>query len=259
MIFQLFNKTGTLFLTKISSLGKIGALFCESFFVLFVPPFRFKLFIKQLEFIGNRSLSIVVFTAIFTGMVLALQMYEALRKFQSESLVGGIVALSLTKELAPVLTSLMVNSRAGSAIAAEIGSMRVTEQIDALEAMAINSVQYLITPRIFAGFIMLPVLTIIADVIGIIGGYLIAVLLLGLDAGLYVNKIVDLVSISDILGGLFKASIFGVLLTFIGSYFGYTTSGGAQGVGNATTKAVVSSAVMILAADYIITSFLIRV
>ena len=135
--------------------------------------------------------------------------------------------------------------------------MRVTEQIDALEAMAINSVQYLIAPRILAGFIMLPILTIIADVIGVIGGYLIAVQLLGLDKGLYINKIIDLVSISDILGGLFKASIFGVLLTFIGSYFGYTTSGGAQGVGNATTKAVVASAVMILATDYVITSFLI--
>ena len=176
-----------------------------------------------------------------------------------ESLVGGIVALSLTKELAPVLTSLMVNSRAGSAVAAEIGSMRVTEQIDALEAMAINSVQYLITPRVLAGFIMLPILTIIADVIGVIGGYLIAVQLLGLDAGLYINKIIDLVDIADILGGLFKASIFGGLLTFIGCYFGYTTSGGAQGVGNATTKAVVASAVMILATDYIITSFLISV
>ena len=259
MIFQLFNKIGAFFLVKIAALGKIGALLCESIFGLFVPPFRFKIFIKQLEFIGNRSLSIVLFTAIFTGMVLALQMYEALRKFQSESLVGGIVALSLTKELAPVLTALMVTSRAGSAIAAEIGSMRVTEQIDALESMAVNSVQYLITPRIVAGFIMLPILTIIADIVGVIGGYLIAVLLLNLDAGLYINKIIDLVSISDILGGLFKASVFGGLLTFIGCYFGYTASGGAQGVGNATTKAVVSSAVTILATDYIITSFLLQI
>ncbi len=259
MIFQIFNKTGAFFLLKISTLGKIGVLLCESILALFVPPFRFKIFIKQLEFIGNRSLSIVLFTAMFTGMVLSLQMYEALRKFQSESLVGGIVALSLTKELAPVLTALMVTSRAGSAIAAEIGSMRVTEQIDALEAMAVNSVQYLITPRIFAGFIMLPILTIIADVVGVIGGYLIAVLLLNLDAGLYFSKIIDLVDIADILGGLLKASVFGILLTFIGSYFGYTASGGAQGVGNATTKAVVSSAVAILATDYIITSFLIRI
>ena len=259
MIFQIFNKTGVFFLIKIAALGKIGALFCESLLLLFVPPFRFKLFVKQLEFIGNRSLSIVLFTAIFTGMVLALQMYEALKKFQSESLVGGIVALSLTKELAPVLTSLMVNSRAGSAIAAEIGSMRVTEQIDALESMAVNSVQYLITPRIVAGFIMLPILTIIADIVGVIGGYVIAVLLLGLDAGLYINKIIALVDIADILGGLLKAAVFGVVLTFIGCYFGYTTSGGAQGVGNATTKAVVTSAVMILATDYVITSFLLQI
>ena len=206
----------------------------------------------------GQSVTLVGFGS-FTGMVLALQMYEALKKFQSESLVGGIVALSLTKELAPVLTSLMVNSRAGSAIAAEIGSMRVTEQIDALESMAVNSVQYLITPRIVAGFIMLPILTIIADIVGVIGGYVIAVLLLGLDAGLYINKIIALVDIADILGGLLKAAVFGVVLTFIGCYFGYTTSGGAQGVGNATTKAVVTSAVMILATDYVITSFLLQI
>ena len=254
-----FEKIGNFFISNIKVLGKASFLFFKTIQVLFIPPYRIRHFIKQLEFIGNRSLAIVLFTALFTGMVLALQMYEALKKFQSESLVGGIVALALSKELAPVLTSLMVNSRAGSAIAAELGSMRVSEQIDALEAMAVNSVQYLIAPRVFAGFIMLPLLTIIADIVGVIGGYLIAVPLLGLDAGLYINKIVDLVSFFDILGGLLKAAVFGILLTFIGCYFGYNTKGGAQGVGNATTKAVVSSAVAILAADYVITSFLIRI
>ena len=256
VIFIILEKIGNFFFLQAANLGKIGYLFYETLYVIFCPPFRFKVFIKQLEFIGNRSIAIVLFTALFTGMVLALQMYEALRKFQSESLVGGIVALSLAKELAPVLTSLMVNSRAGSAIAAEIGSMRVTEQIDALDAMAVNPVQYLIAPRVVAGFIMLPILTIIADLVGVIGGYLIAVLLLGLDSGLYINKIIDLVSVFDIMGGLVKAAVFGVILTFIGSYFGYNTVGGAQGVGNATTKAVVTSAVLILATDYIITSFL---
>ena len=259
MIFQFFFQIGNLFLFKVETLGKICSLFGKTIVSLCCPPYRWKNLFQQLEFIGNRSLSIVLFTAIFTGMVLALQMYEALKKFQSESLVGGIVALSLTKELAPVLTALMVNSRAGSAIAAEIGSMKVTEQIDALESMAINSVQYLIAPRVLAGIIMLPVLTIIADIVGVIGGYLIAVLLLGLDQGLYVGKIVSLVSTFDILGGLLKSAIFGGLLTFIGSYFGYTASGGAKGVGNATTKAVVISAVTILASDYVITSFLVRI
>lgn len=258
-IINFLEAIGVFFLTKAFNLGKMVYLFIETFYVAFIPPFRFRIFITQLEFIGNKSLSIVLFTAIFTGMVIALQMYEALRKFQSESLVGGIVALSLTKELAPVLTSLMVNSRAGSAIAAEIGSMRVTEQIDALEAMAVNPVQYLITPRVLAGFIMLPILTIIADIVGIIGGYLIAVLLLGLDSGLYINKITDLVSANDILGGLIKSAVFGIILTFIGSYFGYIAKGGAQGVGEATTKAVVTSAVLILASDYVITSFLLTI
>jgi phospholipid/cholesterol/gamma-HCH transport system permease protein len=259
MFFNIFFKTGSFFSNFLENLGKICSLFGRAMFVLCIPPYRWKNFIQHLEFIGNKSLSIVLFTALFTGMVLALQMYEALKKFQSESLVGGIVALALSKELAPVLTALMVNSRAGSAIAAEIGSMRVTEQIDAIEAMAVNSVQYLISPRIFAGIIMLPILTIIADIVGVLGGYLIAVPLLGLDHGLYINKIIDLVSTFDILGGLLKSAVFGAIVTFIGSYFGYTASGGAKGVGIATTRAVVTSAVMVLAFDYVITSFLVRI
>lgn len=247
------------FFNYLENIGKIFSLLGKTVLLMFFPPYRWKIFIQHLEFIGNRSLSIVLFTALFTGMVLALQMYEALKKFQSESLVGGIVALSLSKELAPVLTALMINSRAGSAIAAEIGSMRVTEQIDAMEAMAVNSIQYLIVPRVFAGIVMFPILTIIADIVGVLGGYLVAVSLLGLDAGLYTSKIVDLVTTSDILGGILKATVFGVVVTFVGSYFGYTAVGGAKGVGNATTKAVVVSAVSILALDYIITSFLVNI
>ena len=259
MFFQIFSNLYNFFFYRLENLGKIFILFGKTIVLIFLPPYRWKNFILHLEFIGNRSLSIVLFTALFTGMVLALQMYEALRRFQSESLVGGIVALSLSKELAPVLTALMVNSRAGSAIAAEIGSMRVTEQIDAIDAMAVNSVQYLIAPRVFAGIIMLPVLTIIADIIGVLGGYLVAVSLLGLDAGLYISKIVDLVTTADILGGLLKAAVFGAVITFVGSYYGYTTTGGAKGVGHSTTKAVVVSAVSILAFDYIITSFLVNI
>ena len=259
MILNILAQIGSTVILRVSEFGKIFIIFLRTLFVLFLPPYRWKNFIYQLEFIGNRSLSIVLFTALFTGMVLALQMYEALKKFQSETLVGGIVALSLSKELAPVLTALMVNARAGSAIAAEIGSMRVTEQIDAIEAMAVDSIQYLIAPRVFAGIVMLPILTIIADIVGVFGGYLIAVLLLNLDAGLYISNIVSLVSIFDIMGGLLKSAIFGGVVTFIGSYFGYNTSGGAKGVGISTTKAVVTSAVSILAFDYIITSFLLNI
>ena len=240
-------------------LGKAGLLFFEAVQNIFTRPFRFKNYIEQLEFIGNKSLNVVLLTGCFTGMVLALQMYETLKQFSSESIVGGVVALAMTKELGPVLTALMVNSRAGSSIAAQLGTMKVTEQIDALRSMAVNPVQYLISPRILAGFVMLPFLTIISNLVGVVGGYIIAVLLLGLDHGLYIAKVTDLVQLSDILGGLLKASAFGIILTFIGCYYGYYTSGGAKGVGIATTSAVVTSAVLILATDYIITSFLLHV
>jgi phospholipid/cholesterol/gamma-HCH transport system permease protein len=244
-------------ITRVQQMGRAGLLFSEAVVQMFRKPFRWKLFFKQMEFIGNKSMSVVILTGMFTGMVLALQMFEAMKQFSAESVVGGVVALAITKELGPVLTALMVNSRAGSAIAAEIGTMRVTEQIDALDSMAVNPVQYLISPRIFAGIIMLPFLTMIADFIGVIGGYLIAVMLLGLDHGLYVAKVVDFVELFDLLGGLFKSSVFGLILTFVGCYKGYYTKGGAEGVGNATTQAVVVAAVMILAADYLITSFIV--
>lgn len=244
-------------LTTLNQVGRAGLLLAEAIAQIFQKPFRWKLFFKQMEFIGNKSLSVVMLTGLFTGMVLALQMYEAMRQFSAESVVGGVVALSITKELGPVLTALMVNSRAGSAIAAELGTMRVTEQIDALDSMAVNPVQYLISPRIFSGVIMLPFLTMIADFIGVIGGYLIAVLLLGLDHGLYVAKVIDFVELPDLLGGLLKSAVFGLILTFVGCYKGFYTHGGAEGVGNATTQAVVVAAVLILAADYLITSFIV--
>jgi len=165
------------------------------------------------------------------------------------------VAVAMTRELGPVLSALMVNARAGSAIAAEIGTMRVTEQIDALFALAVNPVQYLISPRVIAGLLMVPILTAIADMTGIVGGYLVGVILLGVDPGIFMAKIVDFVTLSDILQGSFKAAVFGVILTQVAAYKGYTTYGGAEGVGRATTEAVVVSAVLILFADYLITVF----
>ena len=218
-------------------------------------PFRIGLFFKQMEFIGNKSLGVVILTGMFTGMVLSFQTYRSLREFSSETIVGGLVAVSMTRELGPVLSSLMVNARAGSAIAAEIGTMRVTEQIDALFALAVNPVQYLVTPRVLAGLIMVPMLTAVADITGVFGGYLVGVILLGVDPGIFMAKVVDFVTLSDIMQGTVKAAAFGTLLTLVAAYKGYTTSGGAEGVGRATTEAVVVSAVLILFADYLITVF----
>jgi phospholipid/cholesterol/gamma-HCH transport system permease protein len=189
-------------------------------------------------------------------MVLALQTYYAFRLFSAESLVGATVALSMTRELGPVITALMVTGRAGSAIAAEIGTMRVTEQVDALTVMAINPVQYLAVPRIIAGLVMLPLLTVLSDFVGMVGGYLVGVKLLGINAAIFMNKVYELVALEDIYNGLIKAAVFGVILTLVGCYKGFTTTGGAEGVGRATTQSVVLSSVLILASDYVLTALM---
>lgn len=218
------------------------------------PPFRLRLLLRQMEFVGASSLFVVGLTSLFTGMVLALQTYHAFRLFSAESLVGAVVALSLCRELGPVITALMVTGRAGSAMAAEIGSMRVTEQVDALTVMAVSPVQYLVAPRMLAGLLMLPLLTALADLIGVAGGYLVGVKMLGINAGLFMNKIYELVELGDIMNGLAKSAVFGLLLALIGCHQGYRASGGAEGVGRATTDAVVWASVMILAADYVMTA-----
>jgi len=222
----------------------------------FVPPFRGRNVIKQMEFVGVKSLFIVVLTGIFSGMVLALQSYHGFRKFGGESLMGGIVALSLAREMGPVMTGLMVNARAGSAIAAELGSMRVTEQIDALQIMAINPIHYLVVPRIWAGILMLPLLTAINILVGVIGGYFVGVILLGINSGVYMNKMIEMLELADLVQGLVKSIVFGLILTLVGCYKGYHTSGGAEGVGRATTEAVVISSVCILIGTYVLTSLL---
>ncbi|MBF0289173.1 MAG: ABC transporter permease [SAR324 cluster bacterium] len=252
---QWIENLGKHILEGIHGAGNAGLLFVEACVFVCVPPFRFKLFFKQMEFIGNKSLWITLLTGIFTGLVMTLQSYFALRQFSSETIVGGMVAVSMIRELGPVLTALMVNARAGSAIAAEIGTMRVTEQIDALQSLAVSPVQYLITPRILAGVVMLPVLTSIANMMGVVGSYLLAVGLLDVDSGIFMAKIRDFVVVRDIIGSMLKAAMFGVVLTFIGCYKGYNASNGAEGVGKATTEAVSFSAVFILLSDYIFTSF----
>lgn len=239
-----------------SEFGRTWLMLMETAYWTFRRPFKFDYLFKQMEFIGVKSLGIVIITGGFTGMVLALQTYYGFRRFSSEGLVGATVALSMTRELGPVLTALMVTGRAGSAMAAELGSMRVSEQIDALTVMALSPVKYLVVPRVLASLFMLPVLTVIADFTGILGGYFVGVKLLGINEGVFVARMIKYVSLDDIYNGLAKAAVFGVILSVISCYKGFYTKGGAEGVGRATTEAVVVSSVTILISDYVLTSLM---
>ena len=220
------------------------------------PPYRIQNILKQIHFIGIRSLFVIILTAIFAGMVLALQGYYTLTRFGAEGLLGPAVALSIIRELGPVLSGLMVTGRAGSALAAELGIMRIREQVDALEVMGIAPLQFLVAPRILAGLIALPILTVIFDVVGIWGGYLVAVQLLEMGSGVYFSGIESAVVMQDITTGLIKAVSFGLIITWVCTFKGYYTKRGAEGVSQATTSAVVLSSVLILICDYFITSIL---
>jgi len=221
---------------------------------IFHRPFRPLELVSQLEFIGARSVGVVVLSAIFTGLVLALQGYNVLVRFGSQNLVGSLVTLSLTRELAPVLAALMVTARAGSAMAAVIGNMAVSEQLDALKSLAINPVQYLAVPRLLATVIALPILTAGFSVAGIGAAYLFSVTVLGLDGLAFMSNVRSSVEWSDVSIGLWKAVIFGVLIAWIGTFRGFQTRGGARGVGRATSRTVVQSAVLILCGDYVMTA-----
>jgi len=203
--------------------------------------------------IGYYSLPVVGLTAIFTGMVLALQSYTGFARFSAESAIPNVVIVSITRELGPVLAGLMVAGRVGAAIAAEIGTMRVTEQIDALDTLATNPFKYLIAPRLIAGLTMLPLLVLVADVIGVFGGYVVSIYKLGFNPATYMKNTLDFMEAQDVISGLVKASVFGFLITLMGCYHGYRSRGGAQGVGAATTNAVVSASILILCSNYFIT------
>lgn len=237
-------------------LGKILLLIFNTINQLILPPFEMKNTFKQIIEIGIKSLPVVLITAVFTGMVLALQSYTGFKRFNAEVMVGTVVALSMTRELGPVLTGLIVAGRAGAAMAAELGTMRVTEQIDALETLATNPVKYLIVPRFIAGVIMLPALTVVADLIGIIGGYFVTVVVLGANASVYWRRTWDYLESADIYNGLVKACFFGGAIAIISCYKGFYTQGGAEGVGKATTGAVVLSSMTILISDYFLTVWL---
>ncbi len=243
-------------LRNVEEMGKILLFFLSVLRWMFRPPMKLRLIFKQMEFVGVKSIFIVILTGTFTGMVMALQGYHGFRMFSAESLVGSTVALGMTRELGPVLTSLMVTARAGSAMAAELGTMRVTEQIDALYVMASNPVKHLIVPRVIAGVIMVPLLTIVSDFVGIIGGYFVGVIILDINAGAFVKNITRYVELDDIYNGLIKAAVFGLILSLVGCYKGFNTTGGAEGVGRATTEAVVLASITILVSDYFLTAIM---
>ena len=253
---ELLEYIGALIKTFVTATGRMGIIFFQAVKWLFVPPFKFRNLFHQMEFVGVRSIFVVVLTGVFTGGVLALQSYNALKRFGAESLVGAMVALSMARELGPVLTGLMVTGRAGSAIATELGTMRVTEQIDALTTMAVNPIKYLVTPRILAGVLMLPLLTIITDFVGITGGYFVGVKLLNINSGVFIGRVVDFVGINDIFFGIIKSVFFGLILTLVACYQGFYTVGGAAGVGRAATVSVVLASVLILITDYMLTSIM---
>jgi len=247
---------GRLVLRYVREMGRMLIFLVSSFGWLVRPPFRFIQFVKQVHFIGYKSTFVVVLTAGFTGMVLALQGYYTLRKFGSEGLLGSAVALSMIRELGPVLAALMVTARAGSAMTAEIGIMRITEQIDALDTMAINPLQYLIAPKVVGGLIGVPLLVALFDVVGIYGGYLVGVDLLGVNAGSYWTSIESAVEWKDVYGGILKSISFGLIISWVCCYKGFYTRMSAEGLGTATTEAVVLSSVVILVWDYFLTSIL---
>jgi len=250
------DRFGRAVLENIEEMGKILLLFLSAMMWMVRPPLKVRLIFKQMEFVGVKSIFVVVLTGTFTGMVMALQGYYGFRMFNAESLVGSTVALGMTRELGPVLTALMVTARAGSAMAAELGTMRVTEQIDALSVMATNPVKHLVVPRIIAGVIMLPALTIVSDFMGILGGYFVGVPILKINSGAFISNITRMVDLGDIYNGLTKAAFFGLILSLIGCYKGFNTTGGAEGVGKATTEAVVLASVSILISDYFLTAIM---
>ncbi len=222
----------------------------------FLPPYDLRAFVSQFVRVGTDSVPVVLLTALFTGGVLALQTFKGFERFHAEGYVGSVVALSMLRELGPVLTGLMVAGRAGSAMAAELGSMRVTEQIDALVSLATDPVQYLFVPRVLAGIFTLPMLVVISDGTGILGGYLVAVGFLDANPVVYVNNTFQYLELKDLFSGLIKSAVFGGLITMIGCQRGFDTTGGAEGVGRSTTSAVVTGSLAVLVSDFFLTKVL---
>jgi len=240
-------------IARIEDVGRMVLMFLGALAWLFRPPFRTMNFVHALHFVGVGSLFIVLLTGTFTGAVLALQAQHAFHMFNAESMVGGTVALSLARELGPVLTALMVTARVGSAMATELGTMRVTEQIDALEALAVNPVQYLVTPRLLATTVMMPLLNAAFVFVGMIGAWVVSTVILNGDPGFFMNKVITWSEAADLINGMVKALVFGTIVATVSCYRGFHAGGGARGVGLATTQAVVTSSILIFVGDYFLT------
>ncbi|HZW37483.1 MAG: MlaE family lipid ABC transporter permease subunit [Deltaproteobacteria bacterium] len=247
---------GSRVLRKIRAMGRMTIFLWASLKSAVAPPVPLRHVVKQVHFIGVKSLFVIVLTASFTGMVLGLQGYYTLSKFAAEGLLGSAVALSLIRELGPVLSALMVTGRAGSALTAEIGIMRIGEQINALETMGIDPIRHLVSPRMLGALVSVPLLASIFDVIGILGGYLVGVKLLGVNQGVYFGQMEASVMLKDVSDGLLKSVAFGLIISWVCTFKGYYTSRGAEGVSQSTTSAVVLSSVLVLIGDYILTSVL---
>lgn len=245
---------GAFFLSFFAAVGRLSLFTYQGLVAIIIPPVYPRIIFQQVMRIGYYSLPVVALTSFFTGGVLALQIYYGGNQFNSETIVSSIVALGITRELGPVLGGLMVAGRVSSAIAAEIGTMRVTEQIDALTTLSTDPFKYLVAPRLIAATLCMPILAFIADVIGIFGGFTVGTQSLDFNAAIYVQRTVNFLEADDIISGLTKAAVFGFIIALLGCYHGYHSRGGAQGVGRATTNAVVTASILILAANYIMTS-----
>lgn len=247
---------GRVVLVFLAKCGEVTLFLLQGLRHIFQPPWYWREVRAQLIQIGYFSLPVVGMTAIFSGMVLALQSYTGFSRFSAEGAVATVVVLSMTRELGPVLAGLMVAGRVGAAMAAEIGTMRVTEQIDALTTLSTDPFKYLVAPRLFAGITMLPILVLIADLIGVLGGYLVGVYKLGFNSANYMQQTIKYLETEDVVSGLIKAAVFGLIVTLMGCYHGYSSGRGAAGVGRATTNAVVSASILILFMNYALTTFL---
>lgn len=244
---------GRVFLTFLRETGKLSIFCFSAITAAFRRPFYLKAILKQMIEIGYYSLPVVGLTAISTGGVLAIQSYVGFSKFSAESAIATVVVLSITRELGPVLAGLMVAGRVGASMAAEIGTMKITEQIDALVTLSTNPIKYLVTPRVIAAVLMMPCLVVIADIIGVLGGYLVSVYSLGFSSEIYLQNTFQYLEREDVTSGLIKSAVFGFIISIIGCYSGYNSQKGAQGVGSATTNAVVVASILILLTDYLLT------
>ncbi len=247
------ENVGQAFIDFIQEAGNIFLFLLQTVRWAVRPPYRFKLFLHQFIFVAYESSFIVCLTAVFSGMVFAVQVYFGFKVISADALVGPSVALAMSRELGPVFTAIVVTGRAGAAMAAQLGSMRVSEQIDAMDVMAVNSIQYLVVPRVVASLVAMPLLCALFIFVGCVGAYFTSVHLLNIDPVLFFSHFQDFIEVRDVLQGLIKASCFGVIFSLIGTYMGYTTEGGAEAVGKSTNVAVVVTLVLVLVSDYFIT------